>query len=85
MSLRTPGKVPKLREASHAKAKESPDFRSYALYDKVYRANVFEFACRRCRQQDGAPGVDGERFADVEAHGVERWLGELAEALRKKT
>jgi group II intron reverse transcriptase/maturase len=85
MSLRTPEKVRKLQEALHAKAKESPDFRFYALYDKVYRADVLEFAYRRCRQKGGAPGVDGERFADIEAHGVERWLGELTEELRKKT
>ncbi len=85
MSLRTPEKVRKLQEALHAKAKESPDFRFYALYDKVYRADVLEFAYRRCRQNGGAPGVDGERFADIEAYGVERWLGELTEELRKKT
>ena len=33
----------------------------------------------------GAPGVDGQDFADVEAYGVERWLGELALALRQET
>jgi len=85
MSLRTPDKVRKLQEALHAKAKESPDFRFYALYDKVYRADVLDFAYRRCRQKGGAPGVDGERFEDIKAYGVERWLGELTEELRKKT
>jgi group II intron reverse transcriptase/maturase len=69
----------------HAKAKESPDFRFYALYDKVYRGDVLEFAYRRCRRAGGAPGVDGERLKDIEAYGVERWLGELTEELRKKT
>jgi group II intron reverse transcriptase/maturase len=29
--------------------------------------------------------VDGQTFADVEAYGVERWLGELALALRQET
>ena len=53
MSLRTPEKVRKLQEALHAKAKESPDFRFYALYDKVYRKDVLEFAYRRCRQNGG--------------------------------
>jgi group II intron reverse transcriptase/maturase len=85
MSLRTPEKVRKLQEALHAKAKESPDFRFYALYDKVYRGDVLEFAYRRCHRKGGAPGVDGERFEDIAAYGVERWLGELTEELRKKT
>ena len=85
MSLRTPGKVQKLQAALHAKAKESPDFRFYALYDKVYRADVLEFAYRRCRHNGGAAGVDGEVFAAIEAYGLERWLGELTEELRKKT
>src|SRR6266403_3753092 len=33
----------------------------------------------------GAPGVDGQDFADIEAYGVERWLTELALALREET
>jgi group II intron reverse transcriptase/maturase len=39
----------------------------------------------QCRSNKGAPGVDGQEFADVEAYGVERWLGELALALREET
>ena len=85
MSLRPPEKVQKLQETLHAKAKEAPGYRFYALYDKVYRADVLAFAYRRCRHEGGAPGVDGERFEDIEAYGVERWLGELTEELRKKT
>ena len=33
----------------------------------------------------GAPGVDGQDFADIDAYGVRRWLGELAIALRQET
>src|SRR5437899_12933689 len=33
----------------------------------------------------GAPGIDGQDFADIEAYGVERWLAELALALREET
>ena len=85
MSLRPPDKVRKLQETLHAKAKGSPSYRFYALYDKVYRADVLEFAYRCCLQNGGAAGVDSERFEDIEAYGTERWLGELAEQLRNKT
>jgi hypothetical protein len=85
VSLQPPDKVRKLQETLHAKAKESPSFRFYLLYDKVYRADVLAFAYERCRANDGAAGCDGETFADIETYGRERWLGELAEGLRKKT
>jgi group II intron reverse transcriptase/maturase len=85
MSLETPAKVRKLQETLHAKAKGSPRYRFYALYDKVYRSDALEFAYRSCLRKGGAPGVDGEQFEDIEAYGVARWLGELAEELRRKT
>ncbi|GLS36634.1 hypothetical protein GCM10010869_22250 [Mesorhizobium tianshanense] len=58
---------------------------SYALYDKISREDVLAHAYAQCRSNKGAPGVDGQDFADIEAYGVERWLGELALALRKET
>jgi len=36
------------------------------------------------RSNKGAPGWDGQDFADIEAYGVQRWLGELALALRQE-
>jgi retron-type reverse transcriptase len=42
-------------------------------------------AYAQCRSNKGAPGVDGQEFADIEAYGVQRWLGELALALRQET
>jgi retron-type reverse transcriptase len=85
MSLPPPPKVRKLQEALHAKAKRSPDYRFYALYDKVYRKDVLEWAYVRCRANDGAPGVDHQTFEDIEAYGLDRWLDELAEDLKAKT
>ncbi len=79
MSLATPESVQKLQTALHAKAKGEPGYRFYCLYDKVYRDDVLAHAYARCRANKGAPGVDGQTFADIEAYGVERWLGELAE------
>jgi group II intron reverse transcriptase/maturase len=68
-----------------AKAKGSPGCRFYLLYDKVYRKDVLAHAYRCCRANRGAPGVDGQDFADIDAYGEERWLGELADQLRGKT
>jgi RNA-directed DNA polymerase len=85
MSLVTPTTVQKLRAALHAQAKGSPSYRFYMLYDKVYHADVLAFAYRCCRAHGGASGVDGEDFADIESYGMERWMGELTEELKRKT
>src|SRR5688572_9251113 len=79
-NLSTPESVQKLQSALHAKAKERPGFRFYALYDKVYRADVLSHAYERCRTNGGAAGVDGQRFEDIEAYGAQKWLGELTQA-----
>jgi len=81
-NLSTPISVQKLQMALHAKAKAEPGFRFYVLYDKISRDDVLAHAWAQCRSNKGAPGVDGQDFADVEAYGVQRWLGELALALR---
>ena len=85
MSLQPPTTVGKLQGVLRAKAKESPDYRFYALYDKVYRGDVLEWAYMRCLSNKGAAGVDGQTFADIEKYGRERWLGELAQELKEKT
>lgn len=84
-NLSTPISVQKLQMALHAKAKSEAGYRFYALYDKIYRADILAHAYAQCRSNQGAPGVDGQDFADVESYGVERWLGELALALREES
>jgi RNA-directed DNA polymerase len=71
--------------ALHAKAKAEAGYRFYALYDKISRDDILAHAYAQCRSNKGAPGVDGQDFADIEAYGVERWLAELALALREET
>jgi RNA-directed DNA polymerase len=84
-NLSTPKSVQKLQTALHAKAKTKAGYRFYVLYDKIYREDILAHAYAQCRSNKGVPGVDGQDFADVEAYGVERWLGELALALRQET
>ena len=84
-NLSTPLTVQKLQTALHEKAKSEAGYRFYALYDKIIRQDVLAHAWAQCRSNKGAPGVDGQDFADVEEYGVQRWLGELALALKKET
>ena len=84
-NLSTPKSVQKLQTALHAKAKAEAGYRFYALYDKISREDILAHAYAQCRSNKGAPGVDGQDFADIEAYGVQRWLGELALALRRET
>src|SRR5437763_8257373 len=85
MNLTTPASVQKLQTALHAKAKESPNFRFYALYDKVYRKDVLAFAYECSKANGGAAGVDGQTFEDTPAYATERWLAELAQELTSRT
>ncbi len=84
MRLATPIKIQELQQKLHLKAKEEPEFRFYSLYDKVYRADILAHAWALCRANGGAPGVDGQTFEDIEAYGVERFLGEIAQELRNQ-
>ena len=84
-SLTAPKSVRKLQTALHAKAKESPDFRDYALSDKVWRADILQAAWHVVRRNGGAAGVDGETVGRIEELGVDRWLGELARDLKADT
>jgi hypothetical protein len=84
-NLSTPKSVQKLQAALHAKAKAEAGYRFYALYDKISREDILAHAYAQCRANKGAAGVDGQDCADVEAYGVQRWLGELALALKGET
>ena len=84
-SLTGSDSVRKLQTVLHAKAKEEPGLRFHALADKVWRMDFLSEAWRQVRRNGGAAGVDGEKFADIEARGVGEWLGELAQDLKDGT
>lgn len=84
-SLETPDKVRELQIKLYRKAKSEPGFRFYQLYDKVYREDVLIRAWTLAKANQGAPGVDGESFEDIESAGVMKWLNGLRQELHDKT
>ena len=86
MLLTTPETIRTLQRKLYAKAKQEPAYRFYALYDKVYRADILSHAWGLVRANHGGPGVDGMSFEAIESGiGVETFLWELGRDLKDKT
>jgi len=85
MSLETPSKIRMLQKKLYQKAKEEPNYRFYLLYDKMYREDLLAHAYALAKSNQGAPGVDGQSFRDIESRGLEEWLSGVREELRAKT
>ncbi len=85
MSLETPDKIRTLQRKLYVKAKAEPEFRFYLLHDKICRADILAHAYALARCNDGAAGVDGVTFDDIERAGAEAWLEALREDLASMT
>lgn len=86
MRLTTPENIRTLQRKLYQKAKQEPGYRFYALYDKVYRADILDYAYRLVKTAGGCAGSDGITFKDIEgSEGVAKFLAELGEALKAKT
>jgi RNA-directed DNA polymerase len=75
-------KVRELQRTLYRAAKADPGRRFHALYDKVHRRDVLERAWGLVRRNRGAAGIDRTTIDDVEQHGVDRLLDELAADLK---
>jgi RNA-directed DNA polymerase len=85
MSLETPSKIRMLQRKLYLKVKAEPNYRFYLLYDKIYREDVFAHAYELVKANQGAPGVDGQTFEQIESQGLVEWLDGIGKELRAKT
>lgn len=79
----TQDRVRELQRTLYRTAKDQPQRRFHALYDKVYRRDVLERAWGQVRRNRGAAGIDRTTIDDVEQYGVGRLLDELAADLKE--
>lgn len=77
--------VQELRKRIGEKAKADPHHRFWGLYTHVWKLDVLEEAYRLAKKNNGAPGVDGVAFKQIEAKGREELLETLSHELREKT
>jgi RNA-directed DNA polymerase len=84
--LKTPIEIRILQRKLYTKAKQEPVYRFYALYDKIWRADVLAYAYRLVRANKGSPGIDGITFEAIEEKdGIETFLLDIAQDLKGKT
>lgn len=82
-----PVKLFTLRQKLYQKAKREPNFRFYALYDRIYRQDVLSAAWAQVAENGGKPGVDGVSIEMIENSpgGPEALVAELHQSLKDKT
>jgi len=83
--MTTAERVGMLQEKLYCKAKQERDYKFYVLYDKMFIPFMLQEAYKKVKANGGSPGIDGQNFKDVEEYGLEKFLNELGEDLRKRT
>jgi RNA-directed DNA polymerase len=74
-----------LQRKLYQKAQTEKAYKFYVLYDKMFIPYMLREAWKHVKENDGAPGIDKVSITDIEEYGVEAYLKELGEDLRKRT
>ena len=74
-----------LRKRIYTKAKAERSWRFWGLFVHVSKLETLETAYAIARKNNGAAGIDGITFEDIEAKGVETYLMEIREELVTRT
>jgi RNA-directed DNA polymerase len=74
-----------LQRRIYVKAKAEPSWRFWGLYVHVCKMETLRAAYRMAKANNGAPGIDGVTFEDIEASGVEPFLEHIRDELVART
>lgn len=70
-----------LRRKMYLKAKSEKTWRFWGLYVHVCKMETLQWAYRDAKENNGAPGIDGVTFDDIEETGVEGFLEQIQNEL----
>ena len=74
-----------LRRKIYLKAKSDKTWRFWGLYVHVCKMETLQQAYKDAKENDGAPGIDGVSFQDIEKAGVGVFLEQIQEELVSET
>jgi len=78
-------KLQELSKRIYEKAKAEKQHRFWGLYVHVCKLETLTEAYKLSKANNGAPGIDGMTFEQIEQSGVERFIMEIQEALKSET
>jgi RNA-directed DNA polymerase len=73
-----------LRRSLYVKAKAEPAWRFWGVYVHVCKLGTLREAYQMAKKNDGAPGIDGVTFEDIEESGVEEFLEQIKGELKSR-
>ncbi len=73
-----------LQDGLYQAAKENTKRKFYSLHDKICRLDILQDAWKRVSENNGSPGIDRKSVEDIRNYGVDQFLSELQEELRRK-
>ena len=79
------GGLQDLRRGIYVKAKAEPSWRFWGLYVHVCKMETLQEAYEMAKKNNGAPGIDGVTFADIEVRGVVAFLVQIQDELNERT
>ena len=79
------GSLQDLRRGIYVKAKAEPSWRFWGLYVHVCRMETLQEAYEMVRKNNGAPGIDGVTFEDIEARGAQQYIEQIRDELTERT
>jgi len=74
-----------LQELRRKISKTEKHWRFWGLYCHIWKKEVLEESYRLAKANDGAPGIDGRSFKDIEERGLEGFLEGIRQELLNRT